>query len=135
MGPQDPRKWMWAEACMMIDRAERLKRQFFEPVSTPAGGTAWEPPVDMFESDRALWVIVALPGVVAEDLEVVLEDRALMVAGLRRLPAEIRGAAIRRIEVPHGRFVRRVPLPARRWRVSRRDLANGCLFLCLEKEI
>ena len=25
----DPARWMWAEACELIDQAERLQRQFF----------------------------------------------------------------------------------------------------------
>ena len=94
----------------------------------------WEPPVDIFESRRALWVIVALPGVGAEDLEVVLEKTALVVAGQRRLPVESRGAAIHRLEVPHGRFERRIPLPVRRWRIGHRELCNGCLIVRLNKE-
>jgi HSP20 family protein len=27
----DPRRWMWAEACAMIERAEQMHRQFFQP--------------------------------------------------------------------------------------------------------
>src|SRR5882757_3483664 len=61
MAPNDTRAWMWAEACELLDRAERLNRQFFQPLSTRKA--VWEPPVDLFETDRALWVVVALPGV------------------------------------------------------------------------
>ena len=63
MAPNDTRAWMWAEACELLDRAERLNRQFFQPLSTRQA--VWEPPVDLFETDRALWVVVALPGVAA----------------------------------------------------------------------
>lgn len=134
MASRGPRAWMWIEACRLVDRAERLQRQFFEPVGGPGRGACWEPPVDIFESDRGLWVIVALPGVGVDDLEVVLEDGTLIVAGRRRLPAETRGAAIHRLELPHGRFLRRIALPARRWRVGQRELSNGCLILRLAKE-
>ena len=58
MAPNDTRAWMWAEACELLDRAEWLNRQFFQPKRQ----AVWEPPVDLFETDRALWVVVALPG-------------------------------------------------------------------------
>ena len=31
----DPRILMWTAACEMIDRAERLHRQFFQPIAAP----------------------------------------------------------------------------------------------------
>ena len=52
-----------------------------------------------------------------------------VVAGLRRLPAAARGAAIHRLEIPHGRFERRIRLPAARLELDRSELANGCLFV------
>src|SRR5262245_49501790 len=47
----DPRRWMWAEACAMIERAEQLHRQFFQPAFATAALASWEPPVDVFEGD------------------------------------------------------------------------------------
>ena len=35
MPSRDPRIWMWAEALDMMDKAERMRRQFFQP-GTPA---------------------------------------------------------------------------------------------------
>ena len=35
MPSRDPRIWMWAEALDMMDKAERMHRQFFQP-GTPA---------------------------------------------------------------------------------------------------
>ena len=39
MTAADPRSWMWAEACAMIERAEQLHRQFFRRAiaSEPTG--------------------------------------------------------------------------------------------------
>jgi HSP20 family molecular chaperone IbpA len=125
---------MWAEACMLVERAERLQRQFFEPNSASRGGTAWQPPIDIFESERALCVTVALPGVAPDDVELIVEDGILIVVGRRRLPAEARGAAIHRLELPHGRLERRIALPVRRWQVGRREFVNGCLILSLHKD-
>ena len=36
MSAADPRNWMWAEACAMIERAEQLHRRFFQPGLAPA---------------------------------------------------------------------------------------------------
>jgi HSP20 family molecular chaperone IbpA len=130
----DPHRWMWGEACALLEQAERLQRQFFSPSRVGASGTSWEPPVDMFESDRALWIIIALPGVSPEGVELFLEANKLIVVGRRTLPREARGAAIYRLELPHGRFERQIPLPARRWQLGQREFANGCLVLRLIKE-
>jgi HSP20 family molecular chaperone IbpA len=120
---------MWAEACEMLDEVDRLQRQFFRPGATPA---AWEPPIDVFETADALRIVVALPGVAAEDVRVVAENGALTVIGERRLPRESAGA-IRRIEIPHGHFERRLALPQGRYELIEHILSDGCLSLQLRK--
>ncbi len=60
------------------------------------------------------------------------EDSVLRVAGHRVLPPELRNAAIHRLELPQGRFERRIALPAGRYSV-RRLAENGCLVLRLGK--
>jgi HSP20 family protein len=128
MSSRKPPLSMWADACELLDRAERLQRQFFHP----GRAAAWEPPVDVYETARDLWVVVALPGVGAAQLEIAVADGAVIVAGERRLPAEAR-ATIHRLEIPHGRFERRIALPAGRYELDRRDLADGCLVIGLRK--
>ena len=49
------------------------------------------------------------------------------------LPHEPGAASQRRLEVPHGCFERRVGLPAGRYELGRRELADGCLTLTLRK--
>jgi HSP20 family molecular chaperone IbpA len=125
---------MWAEACAMIERAEQMHRQFFQPGSAAAPAASWEPPIDVFESERDLLIVVALPGVDTQDIEISSEGAVLRVAGVRRLPAAVRGADIVRLEIPQGRFERRIRLPAARWELSRSSLVNGCLLLNLTKQ-
>ena len=72
---------------------------------------SWEPPVDIFETERELWIIAALPGVELRDLDVSIDGQVLVVAGLRRPPFDTRGASIHRLEIPYGRFERRIRLP------------------------
>lgn len=131
----DPRRWMWAEACAMIERAEQLHRQFFQPALAAVSRACWEPPVDVFESERDLLIVVALPGVESQDIEISSEPGGLVVTGARRLPASAQGMEIQRVEIPHGRFERRLALPATRWQLSRSTLVNGCLLLSLTKQV
>jgi HSP20 family protein len=131
MRHNDPRATMWAEACEMLEQVERLQRQFFRP-SGAALRPAWEPPVDVFEADGVLRIVTALPGVAAEDLHVVAENGVLTVIGERRLPPESAGA-IHRLEIPHGRFERRLALPQGRYELTESLLRDGCLTLQLRK--
>jgi HSP20 family molecular chaperone IbpA len=132
MRSRDPGDWMWAEACELLERAERLHRQFFVP--RPAGRQpTWEPPVDLLETERELSICVALPGVAKEHLEVVVEAGVLIVTGERPMPGRAQGTRIHRIEIPFGRFERRIELPPGRFDVVERDLIDGCLILGLRK--
>jgi HSP20 family protein len=130
MTARDLNAWMWAEACETLARAERLQRQFFR-LGTPEARAVWEPPVDIFENGRDLWIIAALPGVEASQLEVAVESGVLVIAGERPAPALRRASAIHRLELPHGRFERRIALPAARFELMKRELADGCLTLVL----
>jgi HSP20 family molecular chaperone IbpA len=121
--------WMWSEACDTLARAERLHRQFFQP---RRAGT-WEPPVDILETEREVLLFFALPGVSIEKVEAVIDGPDLVIAGTRVLPPQLRTAVIHRIELPQGRFERRVRLPVGRYRDVRRSAADGCLVITLLK--
>ena len=107
------RDWMWSEACEMLARAERMHREMFRPSGTQARQPAWEPPVDVLENEQEVLALIALPGVNIEDAQVVIEDGDLVIARARVLPAELRTAIIHRLELPQGRFYRRVPTSGR----------------------
>jgi HSP20 family protein len=133
MRSRDPSAWMWAEACELLDRAERLHRQFFVPRGAQRRQPTWEPPVDLLETEEELWICVALPGVGKEQLEVVVEKGTLIVTGERPMPGRSRGTVIHRLELPYGRFERQIELPPGRYDVVRRELVDGCLTLGLRK--
>ena len=127
-----PNNWMWSEACDMLARAERLHQEFFRP--GPSGRTpSWQPPVDVIETELEVLVLVALPGVDPERVEAAIDGSDLVVAGSRVLPAELRTAVIHRLELPQGRFERRVRLPAGRFTAVRRAMSHGCIVITLEK--
>lgn len=124
---------MWSEACAMLLRAERLHRQVFRPTKPAELGPAWEPPVDILETDQEVLVFVGLPGVDADQVETIIDDGDLFVAGTRQLPSVLRTAAIHRLELPQGRFERRIRLPAGRYQRVRRAIVDGCVLVTLEK--
>ena len=127
------RDWMWSEACEMLARAERMHREVFRPTGLQARQPAWEPPVDILETENEVLVLVALPGVDAENAQAVIEDGDLVIAGNRVLPEELRTATIHRLELPQGRFYRRLRLPAGRYTGVRRAAGSGCLIVTLQK--
>src|SRR5436853_7778757 len=79
MPTRDPATWMWAEACSMLEQAERLHRQFFRLNSPRGATTAWEPPANVFEDDESYTIVVALPGVAEESIEVLADSSSLIV--------------------------------------------------------
>jgi HSP20 family molecular chaperone IbpA len=128
-----PNRWMWSEACEVLARAERMHRQFFQPMRSQSRQPSWEPPADVLESERDVLVVVALPGVRQEQVEVLIDAGDLVVGGNRTLPPELASAIIHRLELPQGRFERRLRLPAGRYNDVRHKFADGCLLVLLSK--
>ena len=119
---------MWADACAAMERAERFRRQFFHHARP-----YWEAPIDVFETDHALTILIALPGVALDSITVTLNTGTLVVRGERPLPRELQHAHILRMEIPYGNFERRIELPPVPFEISGRHLTDGCLMLQLRK--
>lgn len=133
MSTKDPINWMLSNAIETLARAERLHQQFLN--LQPWAGTrepSWEPPIDVLETDREVLILIALPGVDPDEVIAVIDQGTLVVSGHRVLPAELRNARILRLELPQGRFERRIPLPLGRYTIAR-FAANGCVGLRLAK--
>jgi HSP20 family molecular chaperone IbpA len=129
---RDPGVWMWARARQLLEEAEQIHRTLSE-LPSPAALPGWVPPLDVFETPTELWVLIALPGVDADDIEVRLEESALVVRGSRSVPDALRRANVLRMEIPTGRFERVLPLSTGAWELRTRDFVDGCLFLSLAK--
>lgn len=129
---RDPMAWMLAEAVEQLQYADRLQRQFFR-VRRSGDRPSWEPPVDVCVGDRELGVLVALPGVSADRLEVVLEHTSLLVRGERTFGETLGPGTILRLEIPYGRFECRIDLPPGRYRMLSQQMEDGCLRLRLEQ--
>jgi HSP20 family protein len=132
MSRDDLSSWMWSEACRLLERADTVHRQFAGIVSG-RDAIVWEPPADVYETEWDLRIVVALPGVQAQAVELAVESGQLVVRGERDLPAIPGRAVIRRMELPHGRFERRIRLPVGRYEFAERGFRDGCLLLVLNK--
>jgi HSP20 family protein len=127
---RDPLNWMLSEAIESLTRAERLHKTLFS--LQPTEGPSWEPPIDVLETDRELLIFVALPGVDPDQVVAAIDHGTLIISGQRILPPELHDALIHRLELPQGRFERRIALPVGRYAVSR-HASNGCVVLRLSK--
>lgn len=133
MSVDDFESWMWSEAMRRQERADRIQRQFFRRAETRPR-KQWEPPVDVFETDNAVYVIVALPGVSDRSLtDLEVAGDTLYVAGDRSVPTPDGDGLLHRLEIPHGHFERRVVLPWPRLVIRAHELVDGCLYLTLAK--
>ena len=122
---------MWAEAFDLLDQADRLHRQFFR-LTSQRSAACWEPPVDVYEDEREVVVVVAMPGVPAERVEVISEPGTLLVRGTRPLPIAETGHRVRQLEIPYGAFERRIALPGH-LEGSPPEIVQGCLVIRLRK--
>jgi HSP20 family molecular chaperone IbpA len=132
MQRHDPSAWMLAEAVELLQTADRLQRQFFQ-IGQTGESPSWEPPVDMYANDRVLGLLIALPGVAPEQFEVTLEQQEIVLRGERTFGANLGPGAILRLEIPYGRFERRIRLPDGDFRLTEMVLELGCLRLTLER--
>ena len=119
------------------DRVGRLFAALQEATEAedPLASGAWAPPVDLCETDEAIFIRVELPGVNSDQIKIGLTNARLRIWGdkKRRMP---RNRIISHLcsERSYGRFSRIVPL---RWSISIRDttadLSNGILLIRVPK--
>jgi len=119
--------WMWAQACELLDRADRMQREFARYVGPGRDAPVWEPPVDIQETTEGLQFVFALPGVDPEQIEISLEPNALTVRAIRPARLGSSDSVVRRMEIPHGRFLRRIALAGARLQLGDTRYLNGCL--------
>jgi HSP20 family protein len=124
---------MWGEALSMLDRAQRLQRQFFTHANV-----AWEPPVDIVETGENLQLHVALPGVSADAITVALDSSGIAISALRAFPCRGEDSQIHRLEIPYGRFERHIGLqlgdPYSPLELADKQLKDGILTLTFRRK-
>ena len=133
MASRNPTTWMWDQAFDLLDEAERLHRQFFRLSASAQALPVWEPPADVCEDESEITVVVALPGVPEDRIQVTLEGDSLVVRAETRGHRRARAGEIRRLEIPYGRFENAMRLAPGRLEAVARDVVDGCLIVRLRK--
>jgi HSP20 family protein len=87
-----------------------------DPASTAHPPTEWVPNADVYDSPDGLVVKVELAGVACDGFSIHLEERALVIEGVRRDPYACpdrcaEGYRFRQMEIEYGSFRRVIPLP------------------------
>ena len=125
----------------LLQQAERIHRNYLQ-IATGARFRAsygkkssWEPPVNVVETDESLWVILAIPGVAVDRVDVRLEGRELVITGERPLPGCCHDGELKIWEIPLGSFERRIRLGEGEHQPSVGDVSlhNGLLIIELRK--
>ncbi|HLY64924.1 MAG TPA: Hsp20/alpha crystallin family protein [Chloroflexota bacterium] len=113
-----------------IEQTQRHKRP-----AVQFGGQGWRPLVDVFETAEMVVAVVELAGVDESQLELTVQDKALLIRGQRGQASEHQPHSYYILEIHHGPFERLIPLPAavdaERTQAS---IRNGMLEVCLPKQ-
>jgi HSP20 family protein len=111
---------------------ERLTRA--EPAESAAAAGEWVPSVDVYDAGGQVHLVVEVPGLPPESLEVVCRNSSVVVSGERRAPRRDPGAGYLCLERLHGRFHRAIPIDvAVSFSDARARLADGLLHISLPK--
>ncbi len=113
---------------------EAAERALLPAAAVPVGASAaFEPPVNVWESESEVIVEAELPGARGNDIDLRLAGDALLLGG--QLPPEspAGSGSYLRVERPRGRFFRAVTLPAAVSGETTATLHDGVLRVTLRK--
>ncbi len=133
MQQPDPLERMWLKAIEMLESAERFNRLLFYIQRSRSRVPAWEPPIDIVEGLDGLRITAVVPGITPEMVEITLEGGMLRISGERPPPVMPGTTQIHRLEIPYGRFERRIHLPPGQYELIESGYQRGCLELCFRK--
>ena len=105
----------------------------FSPLPARAPRSRGSRPSTSSRPNARCLVLVALPGVDFDEVKASINQGELLISGSRTYPEEMQTAIIHRLELPQGRFERRVRLPAGRYSAIHRSASNGHLLITLAK--
>jgi HSP20 family protein len=96
----------WPTFGRLASLQDELDRLFESPL------TGWAPALDVHEDKDGFSIRVELPGMKREDIEVSLQDGALVISGERKEEQVQEGTEVHRQERFYGRFSRALTLPS-----------------------
>ena len=128
-------------AADLLQQAGRIQRNFLQVAvgaqyrMSHGRSPAWQPPVNVVETDGSLWVMSAIPGVAADRVDVRLNGSELVISGERPLPECCHDGELKIWEIPLGRFERRLTFLERRspLTLGKISLQHGLLIIELRK--
>jgi HSP20 family protein len=97
---------LWPAFGRLAGWQDELDRLFESPM------TSWAPALDVHEDKDSFSVRVELPGMKREDIEVTLQDGALVISGERKEEKISNETTVHRQERYYGKFTRMLTLPA-----------------------
>ncbi len=97
------------------DQIHRLIGDLFKNVK-PLGcqpDPSFNPPMDIYETETHLVVVMEVAGMGAEDFHVIFEKDRLSISGVRSEPSSPRKTRLHQMEIDYGKFQRtlRIPFP------------------------
>ena len=101
-----------------IDQLQREMERYLEHISRTKARSvvfsqrAWQPAADVYETADVVIALVELPGVIEDEIELIVERDSLTVSGERKDQGGPGDRRYSHLEIPFGRFERRLPLPA-----------------------
>ena len=118
----------------MRERSVGLWYVFAAGRSSGDAAGIWRPNMDVFETEDAFYVILEIPGVPEDSLEVLQHEDRITVRGVRRMTCEGRTGVFHQSEIVCGSFERVIRLPQSvRHSTVEAELEMGLLTLIIPK--
>ncbi len=99
------------------DQVYRMMSDMFKDAK-PLGyqtGPSFSPPMDIYETEDHLVLLVEIAGMKTEDIHVTFDKEILSISGFRKEPSSPPKTRLHQMEIDYGRFQRtiRIPFPLR----------------------
>lgn len=92
-------------------RMDRIIRDLFSNRFLHMPGEPWSPPMDVYETETDLVIILELAGAVPEDLTLSFERGVLIIRGKRELSADLSHTKCHQMEIDSGSFQKQIYIP------------------------
>lgn len=105
------------------------------PANLLSSNSTWLPPTDVWENEKEIFIQIEIAGVSEDDIKLILEDRKLIVSGIRKEKvANNLKTKVHQIEIGYGYFERAIELSVR---VNKQQInakyKNGFLGITIQK--
>lgn len=92
-------------------RLEQVVERLLHEAAPSAESRGWVPRADIYETSDGLSIVLDLPGIEREDIEIVVEGAYLSISGSRPEPVPFGCTRWHQMEIAHGPFERILALP------------------------